>query len=286
MQNSEGRSSVSGASVPRFLYGTAWKEDRTRKLTELALAQGFRGIDTANQRRHYHEAAVGEAIRAAMERGEVTRGELFLQTKFTFRGGQDHRLPYDPATAIAAQVEQSFASSLAHLATDYIDSYVLHGPTQRSGLAAADWEAWRAMEALHAGGRAKLLGTSNVSLEQLARLCDQARVQPTFVQNRCYASRLWDRPVREFCTANGIVYQGFSLLTANREELAHPFVAEIARSYGRTAAQIVFRFATQIGMLPLTGTSDAHHMREDLAIFDFQLAPDEIKRIETLAAGS
>ena len=284
MQNSEGRSSVSGVSVPRFLYGTAWKEDRTRRLTELALAEGFRGIDTANQRRHYHEAAVGEAVRALVERGEVTRGELFLQTKFTFRGGQDHRLPYDPAAPIAKQVEQSFASSLAHLGTDYIDSYVLHGPSQRSGLAEDDWEAWRAMEALHAGGRAKLLGVSNVSREQLERLCDQARVPPSFVQNRCYASRQWDRPIREFCAANRIGYQGFSLLTANRDVLAHPLVTRLARSYGRTPAQIVFRFATQVGMLPLTGTSDQEHMRADLDIFDFQLSTTEMGRLEALVA--
>src|SRR5205823_13434397 len=88
--------SIEGVRVPRFLYGTAWKEDETERLTALALRQGFRGIDTANQRRHYHEAAVGRAVTAAVESGLVTRDDLFLQTKFTFRGGQDHRLPYDP----------------------------------------------------------------------------------------------------------------------------------------------------------------------------------------------
>src|SRR5262245_7012343 len=94
--------SIEGVTVPRFIYGTAWKEDRTQELTELALGQGFRGIDTANQRRHYHEAAVGRAVAAVAERGLLTRDELFLQTKFTFRRGQDHRLPYDPAAPIAA----------------------------------------------------------------------------------------------------------------------------------------------------------------------------------------
>ncbi len=122
---------VDGVRVPRFLYGTAWKEDETQRLTELALRQGFRGIDTANQRRHYHEAAVGQAIAAAVGSGLVARDDLFLQTKFTFRRGQDHRLPYDPDAPISLQVEQSFASSLEHLGTEVIDSYVLHGPTQR-----------------------------------------------------------------------------------------------------------------------------------------------------------
>src|SRR4051794_4767315 len=141
---SERTLSIDGVSVPRFLYGTAWKEDETRRLTELALRQGFRGIDTANQRRHYHEAAVGEAVTAALASGLVVREELFLQTKFTFRPSQDHRLPYDPKAPIATQVEQSFASSLEHFGVDRIDSYVLHGPTQRVGLGAADWQAWRA----------------------------------------------------------------------------------------------------------------------------------------------
>src|SRR5438067_13622393 len=109
--------SIAGVRVPRFLYGTAWKEDQTRRLTDLALRQGFRGIDTANQRRHYHEAAVGEAIAAAVGSGLLARDDLFLQTKFTFRRGQDHRLPYDPEAPIRTQVEQSFASSLEHLRT-------------------------------------------------------------------------------------------------------------------------------------------------------------------------
>src|SRR5688500_13389785 len=98
--------SIDDVQVPRFLYGTAWKEVHTQRLTETALAQGFRGIDTANQRRHYDEAAVGQAVAAAIAGGIVTRDELFLQTKFTFRAGQDHRLPYDPAAPIAVQVEQ------------------------------------------------------------------------------------------------------------------------------------------------------------------------------------
>jgi diketogulonate reductase-like aldo/keto reductase len=274
--------SVDGVAVPRFLYGTAWKEDATEKLVETALAAGFRGIDTANQRRHYFEAAVGRGIANAIRGGVVAREDLFLQTKFTFRPGQDHRLPYDPAAPIAVQVEQSFASSLEHLGTDVIDSYVLHGPSVRNGLAAADWEAWRAMEVIHGGGRARLLGVSNVSLEQLAALCEGARVKPRFVQNRCFAVHGWDRRVREFCSANDIRYQGFSLLTANVDVLRHPEMVRIARRHGRTIAQVAFRFALDVGMIPLTGTTNADHMRSDLEAFDFRLEPDEVDRIANL----
>ena len=274
---------ISGVRVPRFLYGTAWKENETQRLTQLAVQQGFRGVDTANQRRHYDEAAVGRAVSAAIESGLVVREDLFLQTKFTFRSGQDHRLPYDPAAPVPIQVEQSFASSLKHLSTDIIDSYLLHGPSQRAGLGAADWEAWRAMEAIHDSGRARLLGVSNVSLEQLQLLCRQARVRPRFVQNRCYAVRGWDRRTREFCAANELVYQGFSLLTANRDVMARPEMSTIAERHGRSISQVVFRFALDMGMLPLTGTSDANHMRADLDVFGFQLERKDVERIEHLA---
>jgi diketogulonate reductase-like aldo/keto reductase len=273
---------IDGVRVPRFLYGTAWKEEATRGLTELALREGFRGIDTANQRRHYHEAAVGQAVAAAIDGRLVAREDVFLQTKFTFRHGQDHRLPYDARAPIHAQVEQSFASSLEHLGAAVIDSYVLHGPAQRAGLAAADWEAWRAMEALHESGRARLLGVSNVTFEQLAGLYQQARVRPRFVQNRCYAAHGWDRDVRAYCTANGIVYQGFSLLTANRQAMARPELARIAARHARTTSQVIFRFALEVGMIPLTGTTDPDHMRADLAVFDFALDPDEVQRIERI----
>jgi diketogulonate reductase-like aldo/keto reductase len=275
---------VAGVRVPKFLYGTAWKEDETQRLAELAVRTGFRGIDTANQRRHYHEAAAGSAISAVIAGGLVARDELFVQTKFTFRHGQDNRLPYDAAAPIALQVEQSLASSLAHLGTETIDSYLLHGPTHRTGLTAADWEAWRAMEAIHDSGRARLLGVSNFALEQLQLLCDRARIRPSFVQNRCYAVSRWDFRVREFCAAQGIVYQGFSLLTANRDALAHAQMVRIANRRDRTVSQLVFRFAVDVGILPLTGTTSADHMRQDLEIFDFQLDPQEIECIENLVA--
>jgi len=129
---------INDVRVPRFLYGTAWKEDRTESLTTLALGMGFRGIDTANQRKHYFEAAVGKAIAGAKARGMLSREQLFVQTKFTHRRGQDHRLPYDENAPVAAQVRQSMKVSLEHLGVDFVDSYILHGPTVRDGLAAAD----------------------------------------------------------------------------------------------------------------------------------------------------
>jgi diketogulonate reductase-like aldo/keto reductase len=176
---------IDGVRVPRCLYGTAWKEDDTRRLTYLALQEGFRGIDTANQRRHYHEAAVGQAIGGAITSGLVRRDELFVQTKFTFRPGQDHRLPYDPTAPVPVQVEQSCTSSLEHLGADFVDSYLLHGPSQRTGLAADDWAAWRAMEALHDIGRARLLGVSNVSVDYLGHAMFSFGVRKIHPKSAC-----------------------------------------------------------------------------------------------------
>lgn len=271
------------ADLPAFLYGTAWKEEDTERLVRLAIEAGFRGIDTANQRKHYYEAAAGAAIASAIADGLATRDELFVQTKFTYRNGQDHRLPYDPAADPATQVRQSFASSLEHLQLRSVDSYVLHGPSRRRGLTPEDRAVWQAMEELHGAGSTRFLGISNVALDQLEALCAMARVQPAFVQNRCYASTRWDADVRAFCRANGIVYQGFSLLTANARELRSSAFRELVARVGKTPAQVVFRFALQVGMLPLTGTTDPAHMREDLAVDEFELSAEDVARIEGIA---
>jgi diketogulonate reductase-like aldo/keto reductase len=269
--------------VPEFLYGTAWKEERTAGLVELAVRAGFRGIDTANQRRHYLEAGVGQGLAAAYRGGVVTREDLFLQTKFTYRPGQDDRLPYDPAARLAVQVTQSMAGSLEHLGTDYVDSYVLHGPASGYGWADADAEVWEAMRKERDTGRTRMLGVSNVSLRHLEQMIEVHSEAPAFVQNRCYARLGWDREVRAFCGERKIVYQGFSLLTANVEVLRHPVVAGIAARANTTPAQVVFAFARSVRMLPLTGTSNPEHMGQDLASVGLELAADAVRAIESLA---
>lgn len=269
-------------SIPSFMYGTAWKKEATAALVELAVASGFTAIDTANQRIHYDEALVGEALRALAKKG-VKRESLFLQTKFTPLGGQGGQAPYDAAADLTTQVQQSFASSLAHLHTDYADSYVLHGPYSRRGLTESDREVWAAMEGLYQSGKAKMIGVSNVAPDQLALLCEETKVKPMVAQNRCYAALGWDREVREICRAQGIVYQGFSLLTANREVFFDPEIRAIAQRLGVGPAQVIFRFAIEVGMLPLTGTTSEQHMREDLDALRLALTAEEIRRIETIA---
>jgi len=266
-------------NIPNFIYGTAWKEDDTEDLVCTAIEIGFRGIDTANQRRHYNEAAVGSAISKVLKNG-IKREELFIQSKYTYANGQDHRIPYDIHADYRTQVKQSFQSSLEHLQIDYIDSYLLHGPSSNSGLTQDDWQVWQEMEAIHKEQRTRYLGVSNVSIDQLKVLFEGAKVKPTFVQNRCFAQQGWDKDVREFCKENGIKYQGFSLLTANPFVL--PKVKQIADKINKTPAQVLFRFSMHIGILPLTGTTSQIHMKEDLAL-DFSLKEEDIQFIENIA---
>jgi diketogulonate reductase-like aldo/keto reductase len=268
--------------IPSFMYGTAWKKEATTQLVQLAVASGFRAIDTANQLIHYQEALVGEALQALEKKG-IKRDALFLQTKFTPLGGQGGRAPYDPSANLTTQVRQSFDSSLGHLHTEHVDSYVLHGPYSRWGLEESDWEVWAAMEGLYQSGKTRMIGISNVMPVQLIELCEQANVKPMVVQNRCYAALGWDKEVREICRMHGIIYQGFSLLTANTEVLAGLEIRTIGKRLGATPAQVVFRFAMQIGILPLTGTTSEQHMKEDLQAERFVLSTEEIQRIETIA---
>jgi diketogulonate reductase-like aldo/keto reductase len=270
-------------TVPSFMYGTAWKKEATTPLVLLAVESGFKAIDTANQLIHYDEALVGEALQTLQKKG-IQRDALFLQTKFTPAEGQDHRTPYDPSADLTTQVNQSFASSLTHLVTDYVDSYVLHAPYSRRGLGEADWEVWSAMEAIYQSGKIRMIGVSNITAGQLTLLCDRANHKPMVVQNRCYAALAWDKEVREICQTHDIIYQGFSLLTANRQVLAAPEVQQIARRLHATPAQIIFRFAMQIGMLPLTGTTSQDHMVEDLQAEQLTLlSGEEVEQIEMIA---
>ena len=261
---------------PRLIYGTAWKKDETAHWVQRAIANGFRAIDTAGQPKHYHEAGVGEGIAASLS-AEITREALYLQTKFTPLSGQDpHRLPYDPHATPAQQVEQSFASSLRNLRTDYVDGLVLHSPVSDPGI-------WQAMEAIVGRGGARSLGISNCyHLAELRRLYQTARVKPTVVQNRFYADTGYDREIRAFCADHGIVYQSFWTLTANPHLLTSPTLQSLGQRLRRSPAQILFRYLTQRGVVPLTGTRSEAHMREDLAIFEFTLDPADCTAIDQL----
>jgi diketogulonate reductase-like aldo/keto reductase len=275
--------SAYGVRMPRIIYGTAWKQDRTAVLVEQAIEMGFRGIDTACQPKHYHEAGVGEGVKACINRG-LNRAELYLQTKFTPLSGQDAlRLPYDASASLSEQVAQSFQTSLKNLQTSYLDCLVLHSPLAKPPLT---MQVWQAMEQIFHRGDVKQLGISNCyDLQQLKDLYRTAAVKPAVIQNRFYADTQYDRSIREFCRQQQIIYQSFWTLTANPRVLADAILQNLAAKYQRSAAQVFFRYLSQIGIIPLTGTSSASHMRDDLASFDFELNADECAAVDSLLIG-
>ncbi len=277
----ESLTSPAGVRMPKIIYGTAWKKTDTGHLVATAIRAGFRGIDTACQPKHYEEPGVGAGVAAAIAGAGVTRDQLYLQTKFTPVSGQDPaRIPYDPAAPIARQMMQSLHLSLRNLRTDYLDGLILHSPlpTERQ-----TGEAWQAMESLVSTGKVRQLGISNCyQLELLQALYAAASVKPVVLQNRFHADTRYDREIRAYCRQRGILYQSFWTLTANPQILSHHVVTALAGRYERTAAQILFRYLTQVDVIPLTGTRSEAHMRDDLAIFEFKLTAAELTRMTAL----
>lgn len=267
-----------GVRMPRLLYGTAWKGQRTAMLVASALQAGFRGFDTAAQPKHYDEAGVGAGLAAV---ARPAREALYLQTKFTPPTGQDReRLPYALTAPLATQIEQSLASSLRNLCTTYLDALVLHSPLESR---ARTLLAWRAMEQLVGSGGVRQLGISNCyALAEFDALYRAATIKPAVLQNRFYARTRHDRELRAYCHAHNVVYQSFWTLTANPDALASSTLRILAERHGRTPAQILFRYLTHIDVVPLTGTQSTVHMREDLAIFDFDLEPRECDAVSLL----
>lgn len=271
------RETRDGIRMPRLLYGTAWKKERTAQWVTAALQQGFDGLDTACQPKHYDEAGVGAGLAAAGR----PRAELYLQTKFTPLQAQDPaRLPYDPSAGIAQQIAQSFAVSQRNLGSATLDALLLHTTLRDTR---EQQKAWQALEALVDAGQVGLIGISNCyEPELLQRLHAQARIKPAIVQNRFHAQNGYDGDIRAFCRSEGLVYQSFWTLSANPQLLGSATVLALAAAYARTPAQILFRYLIQREVVPLTGTTSALHLRESLAVFDFALEPDDCAAIDAL----
>ncbi|EEY21021.1 conserved hypothetical protein [Verticillium alfalfae VaMs.102] len=236
-------------SIPRLLYGTAWKQGRTTPLVLAALRSGFRAFDTAAQPLHYREDLVGAALQqhlaspsaagagATATAGDpVPRKPIFVQTKFspnqaTTGDDLDPPVPYPVDAPLERQVDASLASSLAHLGADHPRA-------------------------------AHRLGVSNVTLPQLEAICAAAVVPPAVVQNRFRAP--FDAAVRAFCRERGIVYQAFWTLTANAALVGSDFVGGVADA-ARVSREVVFYgLVMALGACVLDGTTREEEMRADL----------------------
>ena len=259
-------------AIPPFLYGTAWKKEKTADLVYSAICSGFKGIDTAAQPKHYREDLVGLGLRRAFSEEKISRDSVYVQTKFTSVNGQDpNNMPFDPITSISEQVHTSIRSSLWNLRpseeessseSTYLDCLVLHSPLPTM---AQTLEAWRAAET-YVPHKIRYLGISNVTLGILEQLYDAAEFKPAVVQNRFYPSTHFDVDVRSYCAEKSIIYQSFWTLSANPRILNGPEVGHVADKVGLTPSEAMYVLVLALdSVIILNGTTNAKHMADDLS---------------------
>jgi len=265
-----------------MIYGTAWKKEKTKELVELAIKKGFRAIDTACQPKHYREDLVGKGIAQALKENNLSREDLFIQTKFTPPSGQDiETIPYNIEDEIEVQVEASLNKSLENLQVEYIDSLLLHSPISPY----IDMKkAWKVLEKFVLEGKIKHLGISNIYDSKLLEYFyndEDITFKPVIIQNRFYKQTNYDRDIRAFCENHEMMYQSFWSLTANINHLTSGYFMSLSKKYERTPEQIFYRFLDQIGITPLNGTTSEIHMENDLSINDFAIDLEDIVFIES-----
>ncbi|CAE6488228.1 unnamed protein product [Rhizoctonia solani] len=249
-------------NLPKIIYGTAWKKEQTKALVIQAIQQGFRGIDTACQPKHYREDLVGEALAELYEKNQVTREDIFVQTKYTPIGGHDRSqpIPYDPSVPIPVQIRTSLQKSLSNLRTAWLDSYLLHSPLETTSHTK---EAWNTLCDLRKEGLVRRIGVSNTYDVQALELL-QSIGEVDVVQNRWYEGNAWDAQVHKYCLENKIAYQSFWTLTGSPSLYRHPLITNIAHSQNATNAQVVYKFVQSLGIIPLAGSTNAQHMKDGL----------------------
>ena len=254
-----------GHEIPQLGFGVFQIEpDRTAEAVRTALDVGYRHIDTAEM--YGNEAGVGEAVRAS----GIDRGDVFITSKLD---NGEHR-PDD--------ARRAFDGTLQALGTDYVDLFLIHWPlpTRYDG----DFvSTWKVLEELHADGRARSIGVSNFEVAHLERLLDECDVVPAVNQIELHPYLL-NEAVRSFGESQGIATEAWSPIAQGRV-LGDPVIAGIAERLGRTAAQVVLRWHLERGSIVFPKSSTPERIRENFALFDFELSAGDVERIAGLDKG-
>ncbi|MEV6909430.1 aldo/keto reductase [Amycolatopsis sp. NPDC051071] len=251
-------------AIPQLGFGV-WQVPAgdTAKVVGTAIEAGYRSIDTAASYRN--EAGVGDAIRAA----GVPRDELFITTKLPNSGHG-----YDAAL-------RAFDASLAELGLDRVDLYLIHWPMPTRGKYV---ETWRALEKIYADGRARAIGVSNFHAPHLKRLFDETGIVPAVNQVELHP-RLQQKALREFHAEHGIVTEAWSPL-AQGSLLSDATLTALAAKYGKSPAQLVLRWHLQLGTVAIPKSVTPSRIRENLDIFDFELADDDLAALADFDDGT
>lgn len=258
-----------GRQMPLVGFGT-WQllGQEVYDATLAALRSGYRHIDTAQA--YMNEREIGLAIRDS----GVRREDIFIATKIS-----------DPSEYPA--LEQRLAQQLEALGTDYLDLYMLHGPSDKAGQEAA----WRTLEALHDRGVVRSLGVSNFGPRELEEMLGVARVKPVYVQNKLSVytpgeHANGDVSMLAFARERGICLMGYSVINpwpGMLPPMEDPHVRAVADRYGRSPAQVLHRWALQLGAAVIPRSSSASRIAENARLFDFQLSDLDVRLLNGIA---
>ena len=252
-----------GAQMPVLGLGV-WQARPGRETTDAAAAalrEGYRLIDTAKL--YENEAEVGEAVR----RSGLPRAEVFVTTKLW---NSDHG---------RAKAERAFSRSLEALGLEYVDLYLIHWPTSDLRL-----ETWKTLEGLASTERCRSIGVSNFSVAHLEELLARTSVVPAVNQVEIHP---YSCPIElvEFCRNHRIQVEAYSPLGRGRD-LEDPVIQELAARHARTPAQVVLRWGLQHGWVVIPKSVQPHRIRENAAVFDFELSAPEMQQVDGLSTGS
>jgi 2,5-diketo-D-gluconate reductase A len=249
-----------GVQIPQLGFGT-WQipPRKTREATLLALAAGYRHIDTAEAYRN--EKGVGQAVR---ESG-IERAEVFVTSKLK---GSAHA--HDDAL-------RAFDGTMKELGLDYLDLFLIHWPLPTDG----DFvETWSAMEAIYRSGRVKAIGVSNFDPDHLRRLMDANATVPAVNQVEVHPYRTQD-PLRAFDAEHGIATEAYSPI-AQGNVLDDPVISRIAARIGRSTAQVTLRWHLQRGDVVIPKSVTPGRIKENIDLFDFELTDGDMRAITAL----
>ena len=251
-------------AIPRLGFGVfRIPEEATVRAVLTAIEYGYRSIDTAAL--YGNEAGVGEAVAAC----GLPREDLFVTTKlWNDDQGYDNTF-------------RAFEASLSRLGLDYLDLYLIHWPKPAQDRYV---ETWRAFEKIYADQRVRAIGVSNFQVAHLQRLLDETQVVPAVNQVELHP-QFQQEPLRRFHGAHGIVTEAWSPLGQGRT-LEHPVVVEQAERHGRTPAQIVLRWHLQLGNVVIPKSTTPSRIRENIAVFDFELTDADLTALGGLSAGT
>ena len=262
--------------MPALGFGTLIPDaTETRNATKTALETGFRHLDCSE--RYRNEEQVGQAIREAIDSGWLNREKLFVTTKLW---NNNHR---------PERVQPAIEASRKRLQLEYIDLYLMHTPyafrpgddqdprdendkvIYDEGVTLMD--TWRAMEKLVDRGECKVIGLSDVSLEQLREIFDQARIKPSVVQIESHPY-LPETEILDFCNSNGIVMLAFAPLGHGIKPgvMEDPVIIAVAQRVKKTPAQVLLAWAIQRGTAVLTTPKTPTRAKEN---FDISVLPDD-----------